>query len=323
MPEGHALLSITHRCINRGNLIIEHAARRVLGLESPAVVIDAHQPLERWAAEAASACRATVLPGATLLQPGDHPAVERLDWITSPKIVIGAALRSLDGTADLAVARAVGAVETPVGSRDPFTHDALTQAGIPSRLVGCPTLLLGDAQGWKSPPSESPGPIVFAAGLGNQGIVAECAKACAEAGPVVELLHAPERQPPFLAGPGVEAVPLASAEQAFAVIRSARVVVTSRMHAFLSALIFGVPAFFLGGWYDSRYSLLEYLGVPIEPPTPERVRALLAGLERGRLPAAACFEQAETLRAGMRAWLAEIREPAGLPESPTLAAVEA
>lgn len=305
MPQDHALLTITASCINRGNLIIEYAARRVLGLAEPALVIDAHEPLSRQDAEAASRCRATVLPGATLLQPGDHAAVERLDWITSPLVAIGAALRSETGVADLSVARAV---TTPVGSRDPFTHEALTREGLPSRLVGCPTLLLASAEGWRP----RPGPIVFAAGLGPQEPLAECARACAEVGPTVLLLHAPERQRPFFAAPGVSAEPLDSAEQAFALIRSAAAVVTSRMHAFLAALIFGVPAIFLGGWYDSRYSLLEHLGVPIEPPLPQRVRKLLDAIGRGKLPPGVCFERAQALRESMTAWIGEVGEPLGL-----------
>src|SRR4051812_4274783 len=95
--EGHAggfgLLSITAGCVNRGNLIIEHATCRVLGLERPPaeiteiteiVEIDAHGELTPEAAASANRCRALVLPGATLLQPGDHAAVERLGWIEVP-----------------------------------------------------------------------------------------------------------------------------------------------------------------------------------------------------------------------------------------------
>jgi hypothetical protein len=304
----YGLLSITKSCVNRGNLIIEHAARRVLGLDatdaSP-LVLDAHSPLSDEDAAAASSCRATVLPGATLLQPGDHLSVERLDRITSPLLAIGSALRSMNGAVDLSVAQSIGTV---IGSRDPFTHDALTWAGIPSRLVGCPTLLLADAEAWR--PRE--GPIVFAAGLGDQATLAAAARACAEVGPTVLLLHAPERQPPLCEGPDVRAEPLDSAEQAFALVRSASVVVTSRMHAFLSALIHGVPAIFLGGFYDSRYTMLEYLGVPIEPPVPQRIKKLLDAVGRGKLPSDVCFERARTLRAGMRAWVDEVGGPVGL-----------
>lgn len=301
--QGYALLSIIHACVNRGNLIIEHAARRVLGLESPAVVIDVHQPLSQEAAAAASRCRAVVLPGATLLQPEDHASAAGLASIDSPLLAIGTALRSMDGNADLAVARVV---RTVVGSRDPFTHDALTRAGLPSRLVGCPSLFLGDAQGWRP----RTGPIVFSPGLGAQGPLEECARACASVAPTVLLQHAPARQAFDI--PNVRAEPLTSAEGAIDLIRSASVVVTSRMHAFLVAMICGVPAVFLGGWYDSRYSLLEYLGVPIEPPVPQRLVKLLHRIGRGDLPPEVCFQRAQTLRESMRAWIEEVAEPLGL-----------
>lgn len=303
---GHGLLSITASCVNRGNLIIEHATRRVLGLTRPAIEIDAHRELTPEAAASANRCRALVLPGATLLQPGDHAAIERLDWIEVPLLAVGSALRSLDGLPDLAVARRI---RTVVGSRDPFTHDALTSAGIESRLVGCPTLLLASSPGWR--PRE--GPIVYSCGLGDQGALAACALACAELGPTVLLLHAPARQPACAEAPGITSVPLDSAEQAFDLIRGASVVVTSRMHAYLAALIHGVPAIFLGGWYDSRYSLLEYLGVPIEPPVPQRVARLAAEAREGRrLPEDACFERADRLRAAMADWIEEAAVPLGL-----------
>lgn len=300
------LFSITASCVNRGNLIIEHATRRVLGLEQPAVEIDAHHELTPEAAASANRCRAVVLPGATLLQPGDHAALERLACIAVPVLAIGSALRSQDSVPDLALARQI---RTVVGSRDPFTHQALTAAGLESRLVGCPTLLLAAAPGWR--PRE--GPIVYSCGLGDQTVLAACAHACAAVGPTVLLLHAPARQPACVEGPGVTAVPLDSAEQAIDLIRQASVVVTSRMHAYLVALIHGVPAVFLGGWYDSRYTLLEYLGVPLEPPVPARIGRLVAEAREGRrLPPDACFERADRLRAGMVQWLQEAAAPLGL-----------
>ena len=302
----YGLLSITPRCVNRGNLIIEHAVRCILDLGQPPVEIDAHQPLTRAAAAALNDCQAVVFPGATLLQPEDHAAVARLDWLRVPVVALGTALRSLSGIPDLDVARRIGTV---IGSRDPFTHQALTEAGLPSRLVGCPVLLLAAETGWR--PRE--GPIVYSLGLGDQEAQVACARACAEVGPTVFLLHAPERQRLDSPVPGLTAVPLDSAEQAFDLIRGASVVVTSRMHAYLTALLFGVPALFLGGWYDSRYSLLEYLGVPIEPPVPERIRRLAAGCRSGsRLPPDACFEQADRLRAAQADWLEEVGGPLGL-----------
>ena len=302
----YGLLSITPSCVNRGNLIIEHAARCVLGLDRPLVEVDAHRPLTRTEADALNGCRAVLLPGATLLQPEDHEAVGQLSSLRVPIVAFGTALRSLSGIPDLTVASRIGTV---IGSRDPFTHQALTEAGLPSRLVGCPVLMLASAPGWR--PRE--GPIVYSLGLGDQEIQEGCVRVCAEIAPTVLLLHAPERQRPGLQVPGLTTVPLDGAEQALDLIRGASVVVTSRMHAYLTALLFGVPALFLGGWYDSRYSLLEYLGVPIEPPVPERVRRLVTGcLDGSRLPPEACFERAGRLRAAQADWLEEVGGPLGL-----------
>lgn len=312
----HGLLAITPRCVNRGNLLIEHAVRRILDLGRSLVEVDAHRPLTRARAAALNRCRAVVLPGATLLQPEDHPAVERLAWVRVPLLALGTALRSLSGIPDLAVARRIGTV---IGSRDPFTHQALTDAGLPSRLVGCPVLLLAAAPGWR--PRQ--GPIVFSLGLGDQQAQAACARTCAAMAPTVQLLHAPQRQGSAIPeGAATAVVALDSAEQALDLIRGASVVVTGRMHAYLVALLFGVPAIFLGGWYDSRYSLLEYLGVPIEPAIPERIRRLAAGcLSGARLPPDACFERAARLRAAQADWLDEIGGPLGLSLSADARAV--
>lgn len=303
MPPEFGLFSITPNCVNRGNLIIEYATRKILALDG-FVEVDAHQPLTALAAEALNACRAVVLPGATLLQPEDHPVMQRLDWLRVPLLALGSALRSITGIPDVDVARRLGTV---AGSRDPFTHQALTDAGIESRMIGCPVLLLGRAERWE--PRD--GPIVYSLGLGDQRALEACALACGDVAPTVLLLHAPARQ--RLDAPRLASVELESAEQAFALIRGASVVVTSRMHAYLAAMLFGVPAIFLGGWYDSRYSLLEYLGVPIEPPAPERVRRLAAACRDGsRLPPAFCFERADHLRREQVAWIEEVGAPHGL-----------
>lgn len=303
MPPDVGLFSITPNCVNRGNLIIEHAARTILACDS-FVEIDAHQPLTDADVDALNACRAAVFPGATLLQPEDHASMQSLDRLRIPIVALGSALRSLSGVPDLDVARRLGTI---AGSRDPFTHQALTDAGIESRMIGCPVLLLARADRWE--PRD--GPIVYSLGLGDQRPLEACAIACAEVAPTVLLLHAPERQ--RLDAPGLASVELESAEQAIALIRSASVVVTSRMHAYLTAMLFGVPAIFVGGWYDSRYSLLEFLGVPIEPPMPNRILRLAAGCADGsRLPPDVCFERADRLRAAQAEWMEDVGAPLGL-----------
>jgi hypothetical protein len=315
---GHALLTITPGCVNRGNLIIEHAVRSCLGSPSFTVEINAHKPLREEDLEAIHRCRALVLPGATLLQPEDHATAPGLASVRIPILTPGVALRSPEDLADLTLARQLA---LPVGSRDPFTHRSLRDAGLATTLVGCPTLLLGAAETWCS----RPGPVVFSPGLGAQELIAACARACAAVAPTALLLHAPERQDLAVLGlqdEDIGTVPLDSAEQAHELIAQASVVVTSRIHALLTALVHGTPVIFLGPWYDSRYSLVEYLGVPIEPPVPRRLQRLVEGAVSGRrLPPETPFQRALALRCNMVRWLDEVAAPVGLPVAEELPGV--
>jgi hypothetical protein len=301
----YALLTITPNCINRGNYIIEYATMRALGIKGFKVEVNAHQRMTEESIAAINACRALILPGATLLQPEDHLAVESIARVKVPILAVGSALRSIHHQANFEVVRHI---KLTIGSRDPFTHDALSQVGVPSQLVGCPTLLLNSASGWR----QQLGPIVFSPGLGNQQPLHECALACADVGPTVVLLHAPDRQPFTLDAPRLHLKPLTDAESAFQLIQSASVVVTSRIHALLCAIIYGVPAIFLGGWYDSRYSLVEYLGVPIEPPIPSRIKRLIEATRSGSYPPSTCFARVEQLRESLRSWLKEVGAPLGI-----------
>lgn len=66
----YAYLSVTGRCVNRGNLLIDEATWRLLRLDAVrALHFDAHSPLSADDLDRIDACKALILPGATLLQP--------------------------------------------------------------------------------------------------------------------------------------------------------------------------------------------------------------------------------------------------------------
>jgi hypothetical protein len=298
-----ALLSIISGCTNRGNLIIEYATRQVLDLaEMDIVEANAHRTMTAKTIAAVNACSAMILPGATLLQPEDHPAARQLVDITCPILPIGVALRSRLGVPDVSVARHF---TIPVGSRDPFTHESLLRSGIASYLVGCQTLLLGRANGWQ----RRDGPIVASLGLGAQSKLRECISACAEVDETIVLNHAPGAQPHPFSGPRLEVVDLDSTASAFELYGKASVVVTGRIHALLACITLGTPVVFFGGWYDSRYSLVQYLGVPIEPAVPIRIRHLVERIREGEPTGDVVFERADYLRASMKHYLDDVVRP--------------
>jgi hypothetical protein len=303
---GYAYLSNTVRCINRGNLLIDEATRRILHLDPDRTVeFDAHSPLSRDQIDRINSCQALVLPGATLLQPEDHPSVSALAQISCPVLAVGVALRSVLDLPDVTVARQI---RRPVGSRDPFTHNSLRRAGIRSRLVGCQTLFFGRAQQWR----RQDGPIVVTLGLGDQGPLERCALACAELGPTVVLAQAPGWQREAFDHPNMTVEAITSTDQTLALLGAAAVVVTGRLHVLLAAVALGVPVIFMGGWYDSRYSLVEHLGMPVEPPVPLRIRNLAGRVLDGTMPRSRCLEVAERLRGAMRRYLSDVAEPLGL-----------
>jgi len=306
-----ALLSITRNCINRGNLIIEYATRRALGIDKFALELDAHSEIDDCSLKQLDETAGLVLPGATLLEPGDHAAFASLAHLQRPVIALGVALRSRENLSNLSIARWLHGARprrVPIGSRDPFTHRALDSVGIESRLVGCQTLLLGRAERW----SHCEGPIVFCPGLGYQPSIAACALACAMVGETVVLLHAPSVQPAMVEHRRLSVMNLDSAESAFELFRRASVVVTGRIHACLSCIVLGVPFLFLGPWFDTRYSLLEFLDIPLEPPVPRRIERLVGELRQGRSPRSRCLERAEELRRSMFAYVDSIGEAFGV-----------
>jgi hypothetical protein len=291
--------------INRGNLIIEQAARRVLGLAENLFIIDAHRPLDDRTVAAINRTDLGILPGATLIEPGDHPSMARIGDIQVPILALGVAFNMRGGSPDTRVA---AALRLPVGSRDPFTHRALEERGIPSRLVGCQTLLLGAARRWQ----QRSGPVVASLGLGGDAPQVACIRAIAEDHPVTVLSHAPGYQDDVIPLPQVRTVPLDSLDGAFDLIRSASLLVTGRIHGVLSCLALGTPVVFMSAWSDSRYDLLRFLGVPVEPPEPERIRRRCREILAGALPAPEPLARAEELRQGMRAYLQEVATPLGL-----------
>jgi hypothetical protein len=308
----YAYLSVAIDCVNRGNLLIDEATRRLLTLEADHVIeFNAHGPLSADDVERINSCRALILPGATLLQPEDHRSVRSLDQVRRPILAVGVALRSVLDIPDVTVARNL---DPPIGSRDPFTHQSLCRAGIPSYLVGCQTLFFGHARQWH----RQQGPIIVSMGLGDQAPLEACTLACADLGPTIVLAQAPGWQRESFHHPNITVEAITSTAQALALLRTAAVVVAGRMHVLLACVALGIPVIFLGGWYDSRYTLIDHLGVPIEPPVPLRVRNLVTEVLDGAMPRRRCFGVAEQLRGAMLRYLRRFAEPLGLKVSPDI-----
>lgn len=291
-----AWLSVSEGCENRGNLIIEHALRKMLNVKRADVEVSAFSELTEGDVRRINACQMMVLPGATLLDPGENVALRKLHRIRCHKLAIGVAFCTRDGKVNLAAARSI---KLPIGSRDPFTHARLRRAGLKSYLVGCPTLFLGRASRWK----QQAGPIIISLGPGPQRSLRECVAACAVFDDVILLEHVPRLQPKFPLPTNIRRIVIKSAAQAVGLYASAAAVLTGRLHGYLTCLSFGVPVAFFSTWYDSRFSLLECLGTQIHEPEPNKIPGLIGKMLKGVNPPVYCLRRAEELRIAMTEYL--------------------
>jgi hypothetical protein len=291
-----AWLSISKGCENKGNLLIEYALRKILNVKQADVEVTAFSELTEEAIHRINSCRLMVLPGATLLDPVENLALRKLNRIVCDKFAVGVAFCTRDGKVNLAAARSIN---LPIGSRDPFTHERLRSAGLKSYFVGCPTLFLGRASRWK----QQEGPIIISLGPGPQRSLQECVTACAVFDNVILLEHVPRLQPRFPLPANIRRIEIKSAVQAVEIYASAAAVLTGRIHGYLTCLSLGVPVVFFSSWYDSRFSLLEFLGTQIHEPEPNKITGIIDKMLNGAEPPISCLRQAEELRTAMTKYL--------------------
>ena len=294
-----AWLSISEGCENKGNLLIEYALRKLLNIKKPGLTVSAFSPMSEDAIAGVNSSQLLLLPGTTLLDPREYPALDALDRITCNKLAIGVAFCARNGNVDLSVARNIN---LPIGSRDPFTHRQLRAASIESSFVGCPTLFIGNATKWK----RKDGPLIISLGPGPQRELQECVHACAAFDDVILLEHVPRLQPRFPLPDRIRRVEIRSASQAIKLYSNASAVLTGRLHAYLTCLSLGVPATFFTSWYDSRFSLLEHLGIELEAAEPKRIVHVVRKMLNGKSRSVLSLEKAEKLRAAMIKYLKKL-----------------
>lgn len=283
-------ISLRHKTKNLGNSFIDDATWALLD-RPDRISASAFEPMIEREIVALSASNTVVLPGATLLDVGEHPIALGLERISAPKLALGVAFCATDARTNLAVAEAIG---QPIGSRDPFTHERLLHAGLDSELVGCTTLTIGEAERWRDPT----GYVVCSLGVGPQADLARCVKAIAHRHPVIIAEHAPSLQARFALDADVRWEAPDSLESIKALYAAAAAVVTGRIHGALPAIALGVRTLFFSDWRDSRYSLLDAMGVSVHPGQPDTLIGALDALLDAR-PSLEPLEKAAEFRQRM------------------------
>lgn len=291
-------LSLRIGSVNHGNFIIDEASWAMLG-QPERREYSSFMPLGEEEIKEIDKTPVLVLPGATLLDASEHPISASLDKIRCPKLAIAVALCTTSRhQIDLSIA---AAISCPIGSRDPFTHEVLKDAGIDSRLVGCSTLMIGDAKRWE----HRQGPVVFSLGRGDQAPLQQCVMDAARHYDVEVVQHVPTLQPRFQCSSGVRWMDLCDLTGLKKIYSRASLVVTGRIHGALPAVALGVPVIFFSSYRDSRFSIVEHLGIECVAPEPELVSRRITDVLTSGVMSTEPLEKASILRNNMRKFLAQ------------------
>jgi len=252
--------SITKSCINFGNLLIEDSLQALLrekGFGKPSLYFDTIESNPSDIVKEINKQNFVIVPGCTTLTLEDYPGLKTvLPQIKIPIFNLGAAFAGRIFTPKLNLVRIFF---QPIGSRDPFTHKYLEEHSIQSDFIGCPTLFSGKARFFEKRNSNR-----IVVGLGYQKIDFQIRliEKLIERNYEVEIIIQERNQLRLIQHLKIKRIaynPQAIIQE----IANARMVLSARLHAALPAIANGTPVFFLKTMENTRFSLLEYLDIPI------------------------------------------------------------
>lgn len=247
------------RAENHGNDLIEYCLKKILQLPKPNLVVNV---LQTEFPNRLDDYQFIVNPGTTTLYqyPNIDVAFQKFIPGKTPIVCFGASVwyrerwsKFVDENKLVQIAKKM---QYPVGCRDPFTYDLLQHKGIKAEFIGCPTLF---CQGTTVPGDH----IAFSFGRDNIPEQIRLLRHLSEIENVKVLIHevGEERYCQNLKVETIKDLP-----QFLRVYYSAKYIITGRLHGALPGISAHRPVFYFQGVpeFDSRLTLLNYLGLPIQ-----------------------------------------------------------
>lgn len=252
------ILASIVRSENYGNYLIESCLNGILQLPDPDLVIDVL--LDEFPRDS-SAYKFIINPGTTTLfqDPNIDTAYLCSTQNTTPIVCFGGSIWYRDRETSIYneshLSQVASRFNYPVGCRDPFTYDFLQHRGIDSEFIGCPTLFcLG---------RPTPGDYTaFSFGRGNINSQLELLRHLSNTQPVRVIIHEPKEES-YCSMLDVEIVN--NHHDILQTYYGAMNVITGRLHGALPGISAQKPVFYFKGrnGFDSRLTLLNYLGLPL------------------------------------------------------------
>lgn len=243
---------------NHGNYLIEYCLKRILQLPEPDLVVNV---LQNEFPHNLNDYQFIVNPGTTTLYQDPKIDIALQNFVPKiPIICFGASIWYRDRWSKFVdenkLVHVAKKMQYPIGCRDPFTYDLLQHNGIESEFIGCPTLFYqgntvrGDY-------------FAFSFGRDNIPEQIRLLRHLSEIQKVKVLIHE-AREESYCQNLKVEIIK--DLHQFLRVYYGAKCVITGRLHGALPGISAKKPVFYFKGspGFDSRLTLLSYLGLPMQ-----------------------------------------------------------
>jgi len=258
MKNKYAWASITRSCTNFGNYLIEYNLKKVLsdkGFGKPSFVFDAFKKLPKQEIDKINSLDFVIVPGCTTLSTRHYPGtIDLLQNTNLPVFNLGATFFGSPRKSSVSI---ISKYQQPIGTRDPVSDKFLRDNGIKTKFIGCPTLFFGNKKSCQISDVKRIG-LVF--GLKRKNTQVQIMNRLLRDKYNIASIVQEKHQEQILNKLNVKTYKY-SPENLLKVINKSDVMITGRLHATLPALVNGAPVIFLNFFDDSRFSLLDYIGL--------------------------------------------------------------
>lgn len=302
----YSWVSITKSCVNFGNFQIEFCLKKILEehgfTQKPDFFVDGFVVNSKKIAEEVNKTDFLLVPGCTTLTVKHYPGLQSIiENIKVPIFNLGAAFF---GQPDQDSIPYFKYFYQPIGVRDPESENFLKQNNIPVKLIGCPTLFSGTAEKFENRQTNK---IVFIFGLKEIENQKEILKMLIQKKYDIQLLIQEKSQKKLIKEFNLNPI-IYSPENLMNALKDARLMVTGRLHGALPAIACGTPVFFTQTVDDSRFSLLNYLGIESfsfkDEPLEEKLFRQIKNLEFTN--SKYTFEKVKILRSAFNNYVDEV-----------------
>jgi len=244
--------------VNDANILIEWAAKQMLGLGEAAVSVSVFKMPTDEQIDQLNQCDFVLLPGSTLLAKGDTQslALAALPKIKVPKICSGA---SAWGPRLPPYTEILKHITPPVGCRDPYTFGLCQMQDIEAMIIGCPVMHLPQRETTKPDKKFS----IVSFGRDECDVQMEIYRGLY--GTKIVALQEPGVEAGFARSMGLDSFNYKDSELVMDYFSRCDAVYSGRLHGILPAISQRKPICFFGDDKDTRFSLFGLLDIPVHP----------------------------------------------------------